>query len=242
MLFPPEKLLLDAAVVAARRLPEDGTGLHTVAAAVMDVDGRVHTGVNVHHFTGGPCAEMVALGVAAAAGALPVAGIVAVGDGGRGVLAPCGRCRQVLVDQHPDALVIVPDGAGLVVVRARELLPYAYERREAAPPRLLRFAARHWDAVVAGTKTATTRFRDPSRPGPVTLLFEFDDRLRSLPGMVESVEQVRFAEITDEQAAPENCTADQLRDALRTHHYPGIGDGDVVDLVQFRVAGPAPVG
>ncbi|SKC49984.1 ASCH domain-containing protein [Krasilnikoviella flava] len=236
MLFPPEALLLDAAVAASSRLPDDGSGVHTVAAAVMDVDGRVHTGVNVHHFTGGPCAELVALGVAAAAGGIPVAGIVAVGDGGRGVLAPCGRCRQVLIDQHPDAHVVVPDGADLVAVPARELLPYAYERRGAAPPRLLRFNPRHWDAVVAGTKTATTRFADPAAPGPVTLLFEFDDRLRSLPGVVEPVEQTPFAEITDEQAALEACTADQLRDALRTHHYPAIGDGDVIDVVRFRVA------
>ncbi|MFN7969141.1 MAG: hypothetical protein U0P47_07390 [Acidimicrobiales bacterium] len=28
---------------------------HTVAAAVRDASGRIHTGVNVFHFTGGPC-------------------------------------------------------------------------------------------------------------------------------------------------------------------------------------------
>lgn len=53
-------------------------------------------------------------------------------------------------------------------------------------------------------------------PGPVILLFE-------------SVEQVRFADITDAHAM-----ADELRTALRTHYYPGIGDDDVVDFVRFR--------
>jgi cytidine deaminase len=54
--------------------------------------------------------------------------------------------------------------------------------------------------------------------------------------VVESVEHVRFADITDAQAALEGCTADELCTALRTHYYPGIVDDDVVDFVRFRVA------
>jgi len=69
----------------------------------------------------------------------------------------------------------------------------------------------------------------------VTLLFEFDERFRALPGEVESVDHVRFGDITDEQAGLEGCTADELREALGTHYYPGIGDDDLVDLVRFRV-------
>lgn len=236
MLTVSERRLADAALDAASRLPADGTYLNTVASAVMDVHGDIHTGVNVFHFTGGPCAELVALGVAAGAGSGPIAGIVAVGDGGRGVIPPCGRCRQVLFDQQPDCLVVVPSGAGPMTVPARDLLPYSFQHPDANPPRLLRFNPRHWQSVLDGAKTATTRFNDPARPGPVTMLFEFDDRYRALPGLVESVEQVRFADITDGQAALEGCTADELRTALRTHYYPGIGDDDTVDFVRFRTA------
>jgi cytidine deaminase len=237
MLIAPEQRLLDAALDTASRLPADGTYLNTVASAVMDVHGDIYTGVNVYHFTGGPCAELVTLGVAAAAGAGPIAEIVAVGDEGRGVIPPCGRCRQVLLDQQPDCRVIVPDGDDASSVPARELLPHSYRQPDANPPRLLRFNARHWDSVVDGVKTATTRFNDPASPGPATFLFEFDDRYRSLPGVVESVEHVPFADITDAQAALEGCTADELRTALRTYYYPEIVDDDIVDFVRFRVAG-----
>src|SRR5579863_1284468 len=81
------------------------------SAGLADLDAY-HTGVNVGHFTGGPCAEVVALGVAATAGSGPIAEMAAVGNGGRGVLAPCGRCRQFLVDQHPDCRVIIPGAPG----------------------------------------------------------------------------------------------------------------------------------
>jgi cytidine deaminase len=41
----------------------DQDGVHTVGAAVRDRDGRAFTGVNLYHFTGGPCAELGALDV-----------------------------------------------------------------------------------------------------------------------------------------------------------------------------------
>jgi cytidine deaminase len=45
---------------------------HTVASAAMSSDGRIFTGVNIFHFTGGPCAEMVAIGVAVAVSSLEI--------------------------------------------------------------------------------------------------------------------------------------------------------------------------
>jgi cytidine deaminase len=120
--------VLAAAEDTARSLPSGD--LHTVAAAVADTSGRIWTGVNVLHFTGGPCAELVALGSAAAAGAGPLTTIVAVGDRDRGVLAPCGRCRQVLLDLHPDIAVLVPAGAvGPTAVPVADLLPHGYRAR-----------------------------------------------------------------------------------------------------------------
>jgi cytidine deaminase len=237
VLYPPEQRILDAALEVASRLPETPQALHTVAAAAMDVHGQIYTGVNVAHFTGGPCAEIVALGASVTAGGGPVAEIVAVGNQGRGVLAPCGRCRQVLVDQHPDARVVVPGKDGPQTVVAWDLLPFAYEFPDSAPPRLLRFNAAHWQSVLAGAKTATTRFSERISPGNVTLLFEFDDKYRSLPGAVESADRVRLSDVTDEMAAFEGCTADQLRTALKTHYYPGIADSDMIDFVRFHVSG-----
>ena len=87
--------------------------VHTVAAAARASDGRIVTGLNVYHFTGGPCAELVLLGNAAELGVERLEVIVAVADRTRGILPPCGRCRQVLFDYHPGVRVLVPVTGGV---------------------------------------------------------------------------------------------------------------------------------
>ncbi|MFI6864692.1 cytidine deaminase family protein [Streptomyces sp. NPDC050421] len=99
---------------------------HTMAAAARAQDGRIITAANVYHFTGGPCAELVLLGTAAAQGAYELDTIVAVGDGDRGVVPPCGRCRQVLLDYFPALKVIVGAGERLRTVSISDLLPESY--------------------------------------------------------------------------------------------------------------------
>lgn len=99
-----------------------------MAAATLDAAGRIHVGVNVFHFTGGPCAELVALGAAAAAHAGPLVAMSAVGDGGRGIAPPCGRCRQVMLDLQPGIRVAVPGADGPEMVAIGELMPVSYAR------------------------------------------------------------------------------------------------------------------
>ncbi|CAL9314689.1 cytidine deaminase family protein [Streptomyces sp. SudanB52_2052] len=99
---------------------------HTMAAAGRARDGRIVTAVNVYHFTGGPCAELTLIGVAAAQGVYELDTVVAVGDRGRGVVPPCGRCRQVLLDYFPAVEVIVGTGDGVRAVPVKELLPESY--------------------------------------------------------------------------------------------------------------------
>lgn len=100
-------------------------GVHTMGAAVRADDGRVFLGVNVFHFTGGPCAELVALGAARVGGATSLTHIVAVGNHGRGPIGPCGRDRQVLFDYHRDIRVILPTPEGVRSVAIEDLLPLA---------------------------------------------------------------------------------------------------------------------
>ena len=54
--------------------------------------------------------------------------VVAVANDDRGVISPCGRCRQFMFDYYPDIRVIVKIGEGekLGTVGVDELLPYAY--------------------------------------------------------------------------------------------------------------------
>ncbi|WP_051425737.1 cytidine deaminase [Jiangella gansuensis] len=100
-------------------------GVHTMGAAARDVDGRIHVGVNLAHFTGGPCAELVALGAARANGARHIETIVAVGNYGRGVVGPCGRDRQILFDYHRGVRVLVPTADGVRALLIEDLMPYA---------------------------------------------------------------------------------------------------------------------
>jgi cytidine deaminase len=120
----PDHELIDVAtrLIAART----DDRFHTTAAAARAGDGSILTGLNVCHFTGGPCAELVVLGRAAAEGVEDLTQIVAVGDRDRGVVSPCGRCRQVLLDLFPDIRVIVPTGQSVRAVAIHELLPWAY--------------------------------------------------------------------------------------------------------------------
>lgn len=135
--LPPSARELDAAerelVDLARACIDADTdagpaedGVHTMGAAVRAVDGRCFVGVNLYHFTGGPCAELVALGAARAHGSRGIATIVAVGNHGRGPQSPCGRDRQVLLDQHPDARVLLPTPDGVRSIAVTDLLPLSF--------------------------------------------------------------------------------------------------------------------
>jgi cytidine deaminase len=110
----------------ARRITDDQSdgGIHTVGAAVRDVNGRMHGGINLYHFTGGPCAELVALATARVNGARAFETIVAVGNDGRGVIPPCGRDRQVLLDYYAGIRVIVPTREGDRSVAIEDLMPF----------------------------------------------------------------------------------------------------------------------
>jgi len=94
-----------------------------MGAAVRAVDGKMHGGINLYHFTGGPCAELVALGHARASGGRELSAIVAVGNCGRGPVGPCGRDRQILFDYHPKIRVILPTSDGVKSVKITDLMP-----------------------------------------------------------------------------------------------------------------------
>ncbi len=97
----------------------DQDGVHTVGAAFRAADGQIFPGVNPNHFTGGPCAELIALGAARVGGARELTTIVAVGNHGRGPMGPCGRDRQVLFYCHPTIRVILPTDVGVRSVAIR---------------------------------------------------------------------------------------------------------------------------
>jgi cytidine deaminase len=96
---------------------------HSVAAAILTESGEIFHGVDLFHFSGTSCAEIIALGRAMTdSSAAPVL-VVAVRKGGKGVVSPCGRCRQFFWDYFPDIGFIVPTADGLAKAWLSELLP-----------------------------------------------------------------------------------------------------------------------
>ena len=103
---------------------------HTVAAATLDSSGKVYKGLNLYHFTGGPCAEIVAISNALSSGVKSLTTLVAVGDQKRGVLVPCGRCRQILLDYFPSIEIIISSQGKLGKKPISDLLQDAYYWKE----------------------------------------------------------------------------------------------------------------
>lgn len=234
MLSALEKQLVDVAVDMAGSLPEGD--INTVAAATMDTYGNVHTGVNVFHFTGGPCAEMAAIAAAAEAGAGPLVTMVAAGDRDRGVISPCGRCRQFMLDLHPDITVIVPSEGDLRAWPVRELLPLAYRAPSySTGPRIVHFAARYFDAIAAGRKTVTVRRGDPVQSGPTIFVFDDGDRLQRLEGVVDRVRPALVGELTYEDARGEGLPDPHTLRLRLEQHYPDLADDDQVQVAEFRL-------
>ncbi|WP_186778397.1 ASCH domain-containing protein [Streptomyces salinarius] len=227
----------------------DEDGVHTMGAAVMAADYRMFAGVNLYHFTGGPCAELVALGAARAQGARQMRCIVAVGNHGRGVIGPCGRDRQVFVDYYPTMRVIVPTPSGLRSVLAADLMPLTqrwtpegmsaldpslYRDSETAGPPIIRFNPRYLEGVRSGTKTRTTRLGDPAQLGPVRLVFESDPEV-VLSAEVTGIRHCLVSDLTHQDAQAEGLsTAAELREALKAH-YPNLAGTDEVDVITFDV-------
>ncbi len=231
---------IDAATDAA---PGSSEGVHTVGAALLTDDRQMVTGVNLYHFTGGPCAELVALGAARAQGAREVIAIVAVGNDARGVLAPCGRDRQVLADYHPRCRVIVPAPDGPRSVTIDDLLPGGFRGPEAVSegetlPELS-FAPQYLEAVRSGRKSRTTRRVREAERGDVMMVFE-TARPTTLRGAVIDVRPTVVADLTEEDARAEQCaTVSELIDLLRVH-YPDLRTGETVWVHEFELRDDSP--
>jgi cytidine deaminase len=117
--------LLESATPLVGELKLDSLGERsaaTVAAALLAKSGRIYTGVCVHLSSGiGFCAEHAAVAEMLKARETEIEMIVAVWSGG--ILAPCGRCRELLAQVNPanfSCHIALPGGS---LTTLRELLP-----------------------------------------------------------------------------------------------------------------------
>lgn len=102
----------------------------SVAAAVVDDDGRIFTGVNVENASYGltMCAERVAIFTAIAGAASKLRALALVSSNSAPLL-PCGACRQVMAELFDPAAPVYSGTSGpegYVESAVGELLPNAF--------------------------------------------------------------------------------------------------------------------
>ncbi|MCG7310023.1 ASCH domain-containing protein [Brachybacterium sp. ACRRE] len=211
---------------------------HTVAGGLLTASGRIVLGMNTFHFLGGPCGEIAALSNHAASAAHdPIVASAAVHGPTGDVLAPCGKCRQVLHDIDPGIRFVVRDASGLFTRTARELLPFAYDPSHHGRPQRI-FMWEGYEALIrSGAKRRTIRIDDPFRPGPAEIVFEKEGGEDVvLPATVTDVRPTTRDALTAADAKGDGFTdLGELQEAL-ARHYPGLEDGAPVDVVSFEIA------
>ncbi len=96
-LTPDHRALIDAATSLQGKFAlEDDFSAAAVAAALRTIDGNVYTGICIDLACGiGFCAEHAAVAEMLKRHETGIAAIVAVGK--RGILPPCGRCRELML-------------------------------------------------------------------------------------------------------------------------------------------------
>ncbi|MBX3306082.1 MAG: hypothetical protein KF751_08495 [Nitrospira sp.] len=118
-----EKLITAARAVQGKfTLASSEFSAASVGATLRTVTGVIHTGVCADLACGiGFCAEHAAISEMLKHREVEIAAIVAVND--LGILLPCGRCRELMVQLSPrngNAQVVLPNER---VVELRELSP-----------------------------------------------------------------------------------------------------------------------
>lgn len=101
-----------------------------VGAALITEDGSVFTGCNVESASYGAtnCAERVAIQKAVSEGYRSFTHLAIVGKDD--FTAPCGICRQVIMEFGPEARIILAGKEDYVVYNAEDLLPYAFTGKD----------------------------------------------------------------------------------------------------------------
>lgn len=121
-----DKALIQIALVKLESNYDNKKYNHTVGAAIRCKNGKIYSGVNCDGIHGS-CAEYIAMGIAISDGEREFDTIVAVhNDYPNKVIAPCGNCRQMMIEYCSDIKVILNDyDNNLIKVGIKDLLPFA---------------------------------------------------------------------------------------------------------------------
>ena len=116
--MPDAELIRQANAVTRPRRIGLSVEVASIGAAIEAADGRIFTGVCIDAACGiGFCAEHAAVAAMITAGQSHVMAMVAVDAKGT-VLAPCGRCRELVLQidsANRDTRVLLPGGRAMAL-------------------------------------------------------------------------------------------------------------------------------
>lgn len=98
-----------------------------VGAALLGRSGRIYGGVNVENaaYPVGICAERAAIAAAVTSGERAFEALAVIADSPE-VCAPCGMCRQMLMEFPMERIILANTAGDLRVLTPEELLPLAF--------------------------------------------------------------------------------------------------------------------
>ena len=98
-----------------------------VGAALRGRSGRIYGGVNVENasYPVGICAERAAIAAAVAAGEREFKALAVIADSPE-ACAPCGMCRQMLMEFPIERIILANTAGALRILTPAELLPHAF--------------------------------------------------------------------------------------------------------------------
>lgn len=98
-----------------------------VGAALLGRNGRIYGGVNVENaaYPVGICAERAAIAAAVTSGERAFEALAVIADSPE-VCAPCGMCRQMLMEFPIERIILANTAGDLRVLAPEELLPLAF--------------------------------------------------------------------------------------------------------------------
>lgn len=98
-----------------------------VGAALLGRSGRIYGGVNVENaaYPVGICAERAAIAAAVTSGERAFEALAVIADSPE-ACAPCGMCRQMLMEFPMERIILANTAGDLRVLTPEELLPLAF--------------------------------------------------------------------------------------------------------------------
>lgn len=98
-----------------------------VGAALLGRSGRIYGGVNVENaaYPVGICAERAAIAAAVTSGERAFETLAVIADSPE-ACAPCGMCRQMLMEFPIERIILANTAGSLRVLTPEELLPLAF--------------------------------------------------------------------------------------------------------------------